>query len=52
LGPLSLTGAASIGVTYGASVGVRDSDNDGKPEYCGHLDFGVAGAGGCMEKFW
>ena len=52
LGFLSLTGGASIGATYGASVGVRDSDHDGKTEYCGRLDFGVGSAGACVEKFW
>ena len=52
LGALSLTGGASVGATYGASVGVRDSDHDGKTEYCGRLDFGVGSAGACLEKFW
>lgn len=52
LGPISLTGGTSVGLTYGAAVGLRDSDKDGKTEYCGRLDFGVGSAGVCVEKFW
>ena len=52
IGPLSLTGGASIGSTVGASIGVRDGDSDGKSELCGRLEFGVGTAGLCVEKWW
>jgi len=52
LGPVSLTVAAAAGATVGASVGVRDSDHDGKTEYCARLDFGVGSVGVCVEKRW
>jgi hypothetical protein len=52
LGPVSLTVAASAGSTVGASIGVRDSDHDGKTEYCGRVDFGVGSVGVCVEKRW
>jgi hypothetical protein len=48
----SVTGAASVGTTVGASLGVRDSDHDGEPELCGRVDFGVGSLGVCLEKVW
>jgi hypothetical protein len=52
LGPVSLTLGASVGATYGASAGVRDSDHDGKTEYCARVDFGVGSIGVCLEDRW
>lgn len=49
IGPLSLTGGASVGTTFGISVGVRDSDHDGIPEICERIDFGVGTVGFCLE---
>jgi hypothetical protein len=51
-GPVSLTFGAAAGATVGASAGVRDSDHDGKIEYCGRVDFGVGSIGACVEKRW
>jgi len=52
LGPVSLTLGASVGATYGGSAGVRDSDHDGKNEYCARVDFGVGSIGLCLEDRW
>lgn len=51
-GPVSVTGGVSLGQTYGASIGVRDSDHDGKTEYCGRVEFGAGTIGVCVEKRW
>jgi hypothetical protein len=52
LGPAALTVGASVGSTVGASLGVRDRDNDGKTEFCGRVEFGVGTLGLCVEKWW
>jgi len=52
LGPVSVTVGAAAGATVGASFGARDSDHDGKTEYCGRVDFGVGSVGVCVEKRW
>jgi hypothetical protein len=50
VGPVSLTVAAAVGATVGGSVGLRDSDHDGKTEYCARVDFGVGSVGICVEE--
>lgn len=49
-------GSATFGqsISWGASgsVGVRDKDHDGIPEYCAKFSVPAFTAGVCVEKFW
>jgi hypothetical protein len=48
----SLTGGLGVGPTAGFSLGTRDSDHDGKTEYCGYVATPAFSLGSCVEKFW
>ncbi|MET0595735.1 MAG: hypothetical protein ABW133_23760 [Polyangiaceae bacterium] len=50
----SLTGSIGVsgGVSLGGSIGVGDTDHDGKPELCVRGAAGIWAGGICAEKFW
>ena len=48
----SVTGGLSMSWGASGSLGIRDQDHDGKPEYCEKFSIPVLTEGVCVEKFW
>jgi hypothetical protein len=48
----SLTGGVGISASLGGSMGVRDADHDGKPEFCAKFSIPELTVGACVEQFW
>lgn len=48
----SLTGGLSVSMSLSGSMGVRDADHDGKPEFCGKFSIPAYTIGACIERFW
>jgi len=48
----SLTGGLSISMSVSGSIGVRDADHDGKPEFCAKFSVPTLTLGACIEQFW
>lgn len=49
IGAGSVTFGASLGLGAAVSVGVKDADSDGNPEFCGKLSMGPVTLGACVE---
>lgn len=50
LGSLTYGQSASVGA--GGSMGVRDADHDGEPEFCAKFSLPAYTVGVCVERFW
>ncbi len=50
VGSLTYGQGASVGVS--GSMGVRDQDHDGKPEFCAKFSIPAYTVGACVEQFW
>lgn len=48
----SLTGGLSISMSLSGSMGVRDADHDGKPEFCAKFSVPAYTLGACIERPW
>ena len=48
----SITYGNSVSVSLSGSMGVRDADHDGKPEFCGKFSVPAYTVGACVEQFW
>jgi hypothetical protein len=48
----SITAGSSISVGASGSMGVRDGDHDGKPEFCAKFSIPAYTLGACVEQFW
>jgi hypothetical protein len=48
-GATELTGGVGFGPTLGVGAGVRDNDQDGRPEICSRVETPVATLGACLE---
>jgi hypothetical protein len=48
----SLTGGLSESMSLSGSMGVRDADRDGDPEYCAKFSVPAFTLGACIERFW
>ncbi|HEX2669800.1 MAG TPA: hypothetical protein VHM25_02955 [Polyangiaceae bacterium] len=48
----SITYGNSVSVSLSGSMGVRDADHDGKPEFCGKFSIPAYTVGACIEQFW
>ena len=48
----SLTYGNSVSASLSGSLGVRDADHDGKPEFCGKFSIPAYTVGACVEQFW
>ena len=48
----SVTGGMSLSVGASGSLGVRDADHDGKPEFCAKFSVPAFTLGACLEQFW
>ncbi|HEY4103565.1 MAG TPA: hypothetical protein VGM44_06725 [Polyangiaceae bacterium] len=48
----SLTAGASVSASVSGSLGVRDADHDGKPEFCAKFSIPAFTLGACLEQFW
>lgn len=48
----SLTGGVSVSASLSGSIGVRDADHDGKPEFCAKFSIPAFTLGACVEQFW
>ncbi len=48
----SVTGGLSASIGASGSLGIRDQDHDGKPEYCEKFSIPALTEGVCVEKFW
>jgi len=48
----SLTGGLSVSMSVSGSLGVRDADHDGAPEYCAKFSVPAFTLGACVERFW
>jgi hypothetical protein len=48
----SVTYGDGLSLAASGSIGVRDADHDGKPEYCAKVSLPAYTFGVCLEKFW
>jgi hypothetical protein len=48
----SLTGGLSVSMSVSGSIGVRDVDHDGEPEFCAKFSVPAFTLGACVERFW
>jgi hypothetical protein len=48
----SVTAGASLSASVSGSLGVRDIDHDGKPEFCAKFSIPEYTIGACLEQFW
>jgi hypothetical protein len=48
----SVTYGQSLALSLGGSMGVRDADHDGKPEFCAKFSVPAYTVGACVEQFW
>ncbi|MEI9937648.1 MAG: hypothetical protein WDO69_10555 [Pseudomonadota bacterium] len=48
----SVTYGQSVSMSLGGSMGVRDADHDGKPEFCAKFSIPAYTVGACVEDFW
>jgi len=48
----SVTAGVSISASLSGSMGVRDADHDGKPEFCAKFSIPAYTLGACVEQFW
>jgi hypothetical protein len=48
----SLTYGDGLSLAASGSIGVRDVDHDGKPEFCAKFSIPAYTFGVCLEKFW
>ena len=48
----SLTYGLSVSASLSGSMGVRDADHDGDPEYCAKFSIPAVTLGACVERFW
>ncbi len=48
----SLTYGASASIGASGSLGVRDADHDGAPEFCAKVSVPAYTVGACLEQFW
>jgi len=45
-------GGLSVSMSLSGSMGVRDADHDGEPEYCAKFSVPAFTIGACIERFW
>ncbi len=48
----SVTYGLSASLSLSGSMGVRDADHDGEPEFCAKFSVPAFTAGACVEQFW
>jgi len=48
----SVTYGNSVSASLSGSMGVRDADHDGKPEFCAKFSVPAYTIGACVEQFW
>jgi len=48
----SVTGGLSASMSLSGSMGVRDADHDGEPEFCAKFSVPAFTLGACVERFW
>jgi hypothetical protein len=48
----SVTYGDGLSLAASGSIGVRDADHDGKPEFCTKFSIPAYTFGACLEKFW
>ena len=48
----SLTYGQGVSIGVSGSMGVRDADHDGKPEFCAKFSIPAYTVGACVEQFW
>lgn len=48
----SLTYGLSASLSLSGSMGVRDADHDGEPEFCAKFSVPAFTVGACVEQFW
>jgi len=48
----SITGGLSVSASVSGSMGVRDADHDGEPEFCAKFSVPAFTLGACIERFW
>jgi hypothetical protein len=48
----SLTYGNGVSLNGSGSIGVRDEDHDGNPEYCAKFSVPAYTLGACLERFW
>jgi hypothetical protein len=48
----SVTGGLSVSMSLSGSMGVRDADKDGEPEFCAKFSVPAFTLGACVERFW
>jgi hypothetical protein len=48
----SVTYGDGLSLAASGSIGVRDADHDGKPEFCAKVSIPAYTFGVCLEKFW
>ena len=48
----SVTYGQSVSMSLSGSMGVRDRDHDGKPEFCAKFSVPMYTVGACVEQFW
>jgi len=48
----SVTYGQSVALSLSGSMGVRDADHDGKPEFCAKFSVPAYTVGACVEQFW